>query len=589
MPYSEKTVNDARALWLEGVPIADITKKLNINSERVVYQWRDKFEWAALKLPEAPLLATSRAYNRLLEQLESADIEQVHIITKKMDRLADIMLKLEKVESVRRGDSPVQGQSQKQEKGERKPKKKRNQIDDIGEDAFSQFEADILYPHQRIWIKAGEDENTKRQRFILKSRQIGATFTFAYEAFKTATTKGHHQIFISSTRAQAEVFKSFISVIAKRHFDVELSGNPIKLSNGAELHFLSPNSFADSRSGDVYFDEVFKTYKFQKMEEIAAPMATLKDFKKTYFSSPTAISHEAYLIWSGERYTRFNKDVKIKVDNLDAMKLGRLDDDGIWRCACTIHHAIEMGWDKVDLEQLRQETPDPRLFAVVYECEFIDDSQSVFDLNDLLACAVDSREWLDFDIEDDRPYGSNPVTIGYDPAGTGDNASAVVLSKPAGIEEKFRMLEKLVWRHKKAPDQCNEIENLTEIYSVEHLEIDSTGPGYFVGDFVEKIYPDVIRIKYDIEYKTAMVQKAQAVIRAHRFEYDENDTDLPLAFLTVKQTTTKHNRITYASDHKNHKQVGHGDEAWATMHAFMCEDMNPQHMTHSTYTVYDNE
>lgn len=55
-----------------------------------------------------------------------------------------------------------------------------------------------------------------------------------------------------------------------------------------------------------------------------------------------------------------------------------------------------------------------------------------------------------------------------------------------------------------------------------------------------------------------------------RFEYDENDHDLPLAFMTIRQSSTPSgNSLTYYSVRTN--TTGHGDEAWAVLHAMQAE------------------
>lgn len=565
--YNAEKIEAARIAWIHGESVASIAKRLNINSRRVIYRWREKYKWDQYKNPRSALESTTIRYNLLIDQAKKTEGDWDEI-----ERLSHLIVRFDR-EDKREEAGAGRPAGVKNGQSKRKKKLKKNQIDHLTEEDFKQLEDKLFYEHQKQWLAAGEDELTKRIRFILKSRQIGATYVFGYEAFKTAVLKGHNQIFISSTKAQAAVFKSYISIIAREHFDIEIAGNPVTLSNGAELHFISPNGFADSRSGDVYFDEVFKTKKFKEMEAIAAPMATLSKFKKTYFSSPTAISHDAYEIWDGSRYTRHHPKIEIDVSDHKALVNGRLDADGIWRCVCTVHDAIALGWDQVDLEQLRLETPDPDLFKVVYECEFMDDSNSVFKLNDILACGVDVETWTDYDSNAPYPIGNLPCSAGYDPAGKGDNASFVILTKPLSIEEKFRLVSKDVWKGLSAPYQTKAIARRSQQFNLEDIEIDNTGPGELVGDYIEEIHPNVRRITYSPVIKTRMVQKAQSVIQAGRFEYDENDDVLPLAFLTVYQTMSKTGVITYASSH--HKSAGHGDEAWATMHAMMCEPFNP--------------
>lgn len=571
--YSEATKQAAKSRYLAGKTVSAICDELNINSRRVIYNWRDQEQWDEEARPENVLLTTSRRFNDLIDRdnKNKTDLEE-------LSTLADILLKLEKVEALKRGENIGSGRPPGVKNGEGKPKRrKKNDISHITQARCNEVREKLLYPHQKIWYEAGQNPLTSLVRFILKSRQVGATFTFAYEALETAILTGRNQIFISSTKAQAEVFKSYMTVIAMEHFECELSGNPVKLSNGAELHFLSPNSYAQSRSGDVYFDEVFWTRSFTKMEELAAPMATLEGCKTTYFSTPSAISHPAYEIWSGERYTKHHQQVEVDVTDHAGMKYGKLFADGIWRCVCSVYDAIDLGWNLITVEKLKIKTPDPTLFSNIYGCKFVDDTHSVFKLSDLLDCAVDVTKWTDFDNNAPRPIGDKPCTGGYDPAGEGDNASFVILTRPESVEEKFRMLRKHVWKGMRAPSQCAAIERECETFNLEYIEIDSTGPGAFVGDFVESFFPRVERIRYSPEYKTRMVQKAQSVISGKRFEYPDTDITLPLAFMTVYQTTTDKGIITYASSRNN--KVGHGDEAWATMHALMCEQLNPQQRT----------
>lgn len=579
--YSAETIEAARLRWLDGVPVLDICQQLGINSRNVVYSWRDRFEWETQRLPETALLVTTRQFNRIMDKEKKSDADWVEL-----DRLADILIKLEKADAYRRGDYIGEGRPPGVKSGEGKARKKRqrNDISLITREQLQEVEDKILYPHQKIWVKAGEDPTTSLIRFILKSRQIGATYTFAWEAFKTAILTGRNQIFISATRAQAEVFKAYISMIAMDHFGLELSGNPTRLSNGAELHYLSPNSNAQSRSGDVYFDEVFWTKSFAKMEEVAAPMATLDGCKLTYFSTPSAISHEAYEIWSGKRFTKFNTKAKIEISDHAALKYGRLDVDGIWRCVCTIHDAIELGWDRASVDKLRFKTPDPERFKNIYECKFVDDTNSVFKLSEILACAVDIASWTDFKPDAPNPIGSKPCSLGYDPAGTGDNASVAINTKPETSLEKFRLVHKEVWKNMRGPAQAARIEILCEQFVIEDMEIDDTGVGITVGDFIEPFFPYVKRVRYSPEYKSRMVQKFQSLLTGKRFEYDEEDKTLPLAFMTVFQTTTDKGVITYASNHS--EDVGHGDEAWAVMHSCMCEPLNPASRRNFSLDMY---
>ncbi|MBJ5046972.1 terminase, partial [Salmonella enterica subsp. enterica serovar Derby] len=138
-------------------------------------------------------------------------------------------------------------------------------------------------------------------RNILKSRQIGATWYFAFEAFENAVMTGDPQIFLSASKVQAEYFRSYIVNIAEQYFGITLTGNPIRLSNGAELRFLSTNkNTAQSYSGHLYCDEYFWVPNFTKLNEVASAMATHDKWRTTYFSTPSAKTHQAYPFWTGD-------------------------------------------------------------------------------------------------------------------------------------------------------------------------------------------------------------------------------------------------------------------------------------------------
>ena len=63
------------------------------------------------------------------------------------------------------------------------------------------------------------------------------------------------------------------------------------LPNGAELFFLGTNArTAQGYHGNFYFDEFFWTYKFQELNKVASGMAMQKQYRRTYFSTPSSIA-----------------------------------------------------------------------------------------------------------------------------------------------------------------------------------------------------------------------------------------------------------------------------------------------------------
>src|SRR5690606_3113252 len=315
----------------------------------------------------------------------------------------------------------------------------------------------------------------QRTRIILKSRQIGATWFFAREAFIDALLTGRNQIFISASKAQAHVFKQYILQFVRDTIGVELRGDPIVLFNGATLYFLGTNyRTAQSYHGNLYVDEFFWIPNFEQLNKVASGMAIHKKWRKTYFSTPSAMSHEAYPFWSGEKLSKIQAKSTIKMDvSHNALKLGRLCVDRIWRQIVTIYDAEEGGCDLFDIEELRNFEYTEEEFQNLLLCIFLDDTKSVFPLQLLQRCMVDSWEvWTDLKPHAARPFGNREVWIGYDPADTGDHQGCVVHAPPAVPGGKFRLLERLQFKGLDYEQQAAEIQKLCGKYHVTHIGID---------------------------------------------------------------------------------------------------------------------
>lgn len=157
-----------------------------------------------------------------------------------------------------------------------------------------------------------------------------------------AVLTGGNQIFLSASRAQAYVFRQYIVQFAKEATGVELKGDPIVLSNGAHLYFLGTNArTAQGYHGNFYFDEFFWTFKFEELNKVASGMALHKRWRKTYFSTPSAMSHEAYPFWTGDAFNkRRRKEEQVRIDvSHKWLAEGRLCEDRIWRQIVTIEDA----------------------------------------------------------------------------------------------------------------------------------------------------------------------------------------------------------------------------------------------------------
>ena len=604
MPYAPELKEAAKRLYLRRCKPREIQAQLSLPNIRIVYYWIRQGEWDDMLSDEEPLTAVSRRITLLLDKpgsLTKGDLDELTHLTTIRERLAKQCAKPAPMQT---NDPQEDGGHRRDEQrserrdrsdrgdkaGKKREKKVKNDVSGLTEVDFLDKFISKMYGYQKELYAAKINPLTARIRDILKSRQVGLTYYFAGEAFMDAVLTGDNQIFLSASRAQSEIFRSYIISFAQAWFGLELTGNPIVLSKDgkpwAELRFLSTNSStAQGHHGHVYVDEYFWIRDFEKLNTVASAMATHKKWRKTYFSTPSAVSHQAYPFWTGEKFRNSKKKTaKEPWPSEKQLAAGVLCPDGQWRKVITILDAIAGGCDLFDLEQLKLEYDDDK-FEQLFMCKFIDSTQSVFHLADLERCYSDLSLWTDYDADDPRPFGNSPVWIGYDPSRTRDDATCVVIAPPLEPEGKFRILEKHSWRGQSFKYQGDQVERLTKRFNVQHIGIDTTGIGYGVFDIVRDFYPRATSIHYSLETKNSLVLKAQDTIVGSRIEWDAGWNDIAQAFLTIKRGATGSGQITYSASRTD--ATGHADIAWAIMHALANEPLNTDKKQRSRY-VFSN-
>lgn len=561
-------------MYLRKYSIAEISKGLNV-SDRTLYNWREVGEWDKMLAHESAEAATVRRYNLLLERENKTTLE-----LDELDRLVVNMSKFKKMSHAPQKQAvsqPQQGEgaqrvgkggSATKGGGSNRKKKIKNDVSFLTLEDFKKKFHGRFYDYQNELYA----QRHLRNRQILKSRQIGATWYFSQESFEDATLEGNNQIFLSATRAQSEVFRSYIINLVGEAWDIELKGNPIKLhtANGpATLYFLSNNSkSAQSYHGNVYIDEYFWITKFAELYKVATGMAAHKKWRRTLFSTPSAVNHAAYPYWSGDLYNSRFKKKRVEFPGFKERQSGILCPDNTWRKIITLKDAEKGGCDLFDMKDLKLEY-SPEEFQNLFMCEFVDDTFGVFKLKDLEECYSDHSDWEDFKPKNSRPYGHAPVWCGYDPSRTHDDACFVVLAPPVNEDDKFRVLERHKWVDKSFSWQAGQIKKICSRYNVQHLAVDRTGPGLGVFETVKTFYPRAVGIHYSLGSKNELVTKAREVLTEGRIEWDAAMTDIAHSFLTIRQTATSSGHMTYSAGRTD--TTGHADVAWAIMHALSHE------------------
>ncbi|MBW5284575.1 terminase ATPase subunit family protein [Burkholderia gladioli] len=553
----------ARDLYWQGYRIARIAELLGVKPA-TLYSWKKRDGWDETEPVDRVNMTIEAQLIKLVtkEAKEGRDFKEIDLLTRQLDRLRS-----RPANDAKLSESGGGGGTRRSRSSDDRNAFSEEQIEKLN-DAF----LESIFDYQRTWYRAGFKE---RIRNILKSRQIGATWYFAREALLDALNTGRNQIFLSASKAQAHVFRQYIVQFAKDAVGVELKGDPMVLPNGATLYFLGTNArTAQSYHGNLYFDEYFWVPRFQDLRKVASGMAIHSQWRQTYFSTPSSLAHDAYPFWSGALFNRGRpKDQRVSIDiSNTALAAGRACADGQYRQIVTVEDAVRGGCNLFDLERLKLEYSADE-YANLLLCQFIDDSLSVFPLATLQTCMVDTWEvWDDFKPLYMRPFGDEEVWLGYDPAHTGDSAGCVVLAPPKYPGGKFRVLERFQWHGLDFEAQAAQIEALTLRYRVTYIGIDTTGIGQGVYQLVTKFFPAATPFHYSVEIKTALVMKAQNVIRKGRLEFDTGWKDLAAAFMAIKKTITPSGlQVTYKASRS--EEASHGDLAWACMHALANEPL----------------
>ena len=579
---------EAKWLYWTGWRLVDIAERLHLPMPTIA-SWKGRDGWETAKpIDRIEGVLEARIIQLVLKEPKTgSDFKEIDLLTRQMERLA----------RVRRYNEPGGHEGDlnpKVTERNKKARRARPAPNTFSESQIAELQR-IFHEENFTYQNAWWDQRDQRTRAILKSRQTGATWYFAREAFLDALTTGRNQIFLSASRNQARVFRTYIIQLAQQ-VDVELKGDPIILPpmdgrQSAELYFLGTNArTAQGYHGCFLFDEFFWTFRFRELNKLARAMATHSHWRRTYISTPSSIQHEAYAFWSGEEFNRGRaKDRRVSIDvSHEALRDGRLCEDRVYRQILNIYDAIAGGMSMFDVEELQLEN-NPADFANLYLCQFIDDTRSVFPLSLLQPCMIDAfEEWVDVDwLALDmgrRPFGRTPVWIGYDPSATGDSAALIVIAPPSRPGGKFRVLEKQQFRGLDFPAQAMAIKAVCDRYEVEHIAIDANGIGLAVMQLVKAFFPGAVAVGYTPADKQRMVLKAYDVIRSQRLEFDAGETALAQSLMAIRKAVTASGRgITYEAGRTD--ETGHADLAWALMHTLINEPLEAPHGLGNSNTV----
>ncbi|MEC4725843.1 terminase family protein [Shewanella sp. D64] len=587
MAYNEELHHAARRLYLMCRTPDEIADELSV-PRRTIYSWVSKFNWAE-QLQEFGLLESiDRRIQSLLtvNDKNSLQMKELELLIDRHIKLLAARIKIQEAKESNAPNALAQPPHEPRERSKKKGRTHKNDVSHLTEADF-QKGLDMLYPFQRYVV----DNRHQRIRNILKSRQIGMTFTLAFEALMDATLSGDPCIFLSASRAQAEVFKTYIVKLAWQLFEIELKGNPIELHTAkgkSVLRFLGTNSnTAHSYSGHLYTDEYFWIRSFEKIKKVSSGIATHKHWRLTYFSTPSSEEHEAYGFWTGDDWKGTDPKRKhIAFPSIeDYRDGGRLCPDGQWRYVITIEDAVAQGFDLVDIDTLKNERSELE-YQNLFMCVFVSSKDAIFEFKKVMRCMTDSTLWPDFNAAASRPFADKEVWIGYDPSRTNDPASLVVVAPPTTPKKPFRLLKRTRLKGMSYKYQAAEIIKLCSVYNVRYIGIDTTGLGSAVYEIVYDKFPTITHaIHYNVETKNALVFKMVDLVDEKRIFWDADYKDISLSFLAIRRIVTRSGgSVTFAANRT--KDTGHADDFFALAHACINEPLNNETERKSEWKIY---
>ena len=548
-----------RMLYAQGFSVTEITKMLDI-PRSTVESWKQRDKW---KLADIYDDVTTALRGRLLivigkDKKSNADYKELDTLFRQLERTA-------RIERYRHGgtESDLNPKLLERNLSARK-KKLKNQISEEHLDKLEKAFRQKLFAYQREWVDSVEQS---RIWALLKSRQIGATNTFAEWAFIDGLKTGKNKIFMSASKAQAYQFVEYIKGFVLEHTDIELIGDPLVINgpNGQfSIYYLGTNALtAQGRHGDTIMDEFMWIRNFATFKKVASGMASQEKYRQIYLSTPSSILHESYAFWAGKDGKR---KLALEIDvSKSALKRPTPCADGRTRQIVTLDDAEAAGCNLFNREQLMLEYSDDE-FSNLFDCEFVDDSGSYFPLSILEPNMVDSWQvWKDYKPFGSKPY-DGPVWVGYDPSFTGDNAALAVIAPPSKPMQPYRLLERIQFKNLPPHVQAQHIEKVCGRYNVEYLAIDNTGNGMSVAEHVVKFYPSLVRLNYNIEVKTRMALRAKELLTRRRLQFDAGSQDVAKSFLSIKKALTgSGGQMTLIASRS--AETGHADVAWAIMNA----------------------
>ena len=135
-----------------------------------------------------------------------------------------------------------------------------------------------------------------RNRVLTKMRQCGADWFFSLEALSDALTTGRNQIFLGCSENYSSTNHAYITALLnqagpelQKHVS-SMSDYCLKLTNGAHIYFVAPESHCAALHGNVYASEYAWADAPKSMIALAKSLSMHSRYHRTFYTTPSPIS-----------------------------------------------------------------------------------------------------------------------------------------------------------------------------------------------------------------------------------------------------------------------------------------------------------
>jgi len=395
----------------------------------------------------------------------------------------------------------------------------------------------FLYGYQRRLLL-----DFSRYRIVLKARQIGFTFFFAFEALVHAHYNNRNQLFSSASGRQSEIFVRYAQEIAEQlKISLKPRADKLVLSNGTFLQALPKNwRSVEGFQGDVYYDEAAINVDFDKIFPSLFPSITSVNGRITVFSRPYAKFGRYYDMWVDDK--NYHSYSRHKIDIYDAMDNGYPN----------IHRGLDpMTPEEQELfiQDLKDGMGDPDDFAVFFLCQFVDDQESYIPLSSVEPLLLLERN------DDPR----RPIWLGVDVGRTRDATEIIAIGKNLEDPNRIDLLFNDTLLKTPFGDQLDHLNAIFQSYDVQKCVIDKTFAPKLTEDLRAKHGSRVLGVRFDQKKKERMATMVKRVIT-------QKEVTL-LKDRVLAQQISAVKRIAGASGFKydapRNEKLGHADKFWA--------------------------